>query len=391
MKSNKIVVNIGGANGERVLRIMEPSRFRLGEKHMLPPPKKPILAGGSAVNQACRLLSVGVQAYPIAPIVNDDVGKVILKTLQEHAPNNNIKNSLNSIYMPNNNFTTPFTTILTVGAQRTILTEIRDDIIEAYRGHYDQQIKSFLKSDSCVSEKKRFPDAVMISHIHADRLQKIDESISTKKRGEPGQSGGITQSIIETFSKKKAIIYANFGSSQYKLGTSRWKNMLPYLDCFQLDIDEIRSFCSDVEGLDTLENILNWFKNRCTVIITMERMGAVARLKNSKNIVVAWPYNLRSEQIKDTTGAGDAFAAGVVDHMLDRQLTDDKGLCNAMINGNLWGAFACTTEGGANNCPSRSELENFKRENSLILEAEIKTMDEIKPNLLIFDRIFLRG
>jgi len=374
LSEKRLVVTVGGANGERVLRV-EPAKFRLGTKHTMAPPK--IVAGGSSVNHACRLLAMGIQVFPVLPIVNDGIGQVIAETLDASANVGNCTLDVENLYMEGNDLATPFTTILSVGTQRTVLNEFSDSLIKAFPKHCDNRLATFQRYGSQNRTDIKRADAVMIGHIHADR------------RDHPGLGGGISDSIIRGFHAEGIDVFTNFGSSQYRLGTTRWGFLLDRVKCFQLDIDEMREFCRDADLL-MLEDMLNWFKDKCTVVITMERMGAVACLKGSESVVLAWPYDLKPGEIKDSTGAGDAFAAGIVASALERPLDSDEALCKALENGRLWGAYACTKLGGANECPTHQELDGFKSKHRLFLETECKSMDEARPMLRILDRVFLR-
>ena len=129
LSEKRLVVTVGGANGERVLRV-DPAKFRLGAKHTMAPPK--IIAGGSSVNHACRLLAMGIQVFPVLPIVNDGIGQVIAETLDASANVGNCALDVENLYMEGNDLATPFTTILSVGTQRTILNEFSDSLIKVF-------------------------------------------------------------------------------------------------------------------------------------------------------------------------------------------------------------------------------------------------------------------
>jgi sugar/nucleoside kinase (ribokinase family) len=220
------------------------------------------------------------------------------------------------------------------------------------------------------------PQALVIGHVHADR---------DTARG--GQGGGITQSLIERFSSDDVPVYANFGRAQYALGTTRWEPYLDRLACFQLDIEEMRAFSADA-GIWSLEAILAWFRPRCTVAVTTERMGAVAQLKGSENVILAWPYDLQPEDVVDTTGAGDAFGAGIVASSLTSPLTTDDALLHAVETAVLWSAYACTTLGGAGSCPDCGALEEFAARYPRLLKTECKPVEEALPMLRLLDRVF---
>ena len=372
MGSRKHVVTIGGANGERMI-LLSPEEFQLGKKHTLAPQK--ILAGGSSVNHASRLLAAGIGVTPILPVVNDNVGGLIKETLDLSARAGGRKEDFDNIFVSGASLTTPFTTVLSVGPQRSIFNEFPDELIKIFPEHCEKNINIIKGLMDINPDHEEKPDAFLIGHIHADR------------GAFPGQGGGISENVIRTFSERGISIFVNYGSSQYKLGSSRWKHLLDKITCFQLDINEIREFCGD-EKLVRLEDILSWFKDRCTLIITMERMGAVARQKGSEDIVLAWPYDLKAGEIIDSTGAGDAFAAGVVFSSLEEPLTSDLALCKALETGRLWGAYACTKLGGASECPTQEEVNVFRANHTLFLETETKSIDKARPMLRILDRIF---
>ena len=135
------------------------------------------------------------------------------------------------------------------------------------------------------------------------------------------------------------------------------------------------------------DTIPEWLKTA----ITMERMGAVARLKGSDSVIVLWPYDLGSDEVQDTTGAGDAFMAGVMAQAQKTPLADDDALRQILENGRLWGAYACTTLGGANSCPTSKELDDFRNGHCLLLETDCRPLDEARPILRILDHVFLQA
>ena len=359
-----MVVVIGGANGEHLLRV-NPGHFHLGGKYMATP--LPMMVGGSGVNYACRLLAMGIPVFPILPLANDDVGQMVTIMLGAAANVGSSVLGLEDLYMRGNDLTTPFTTILVVGSERTIINEFSTSIIQAFSEHWERCLHHF--------QRTKMADVVIIGHLHADRCDP------------PGKSGGISENIICRFRAQGDSIFVNFGVSQYRLGTNRWRHLLDKVEYFQLNIDEMREFVSDA-GLESMEDILAWFRDKCTVAITIERMGAVARLKGSDSVILLWPYDLGFDDIRDTTGVGDAFMAGVVAQARETPLDNDDALCRVLENGRLWGAYACTTLGGANECPTPPELDDFRSRHRLLLETECRSLDEAKPMLRILDRIF---
>ena len=356
------VITIGGANAERVL-VVDPDRFQLGGKHTLRPER--LLAGGSAINHACRLLAAGISATPIVPLCRDEVGDVVLATLSDAAERGGLAApEADALFLDVSDLPSPFTTIVTVGSERTIYTEFSNELFDPYEAH-------LLGALSDLDEAA--VDAVMIGHVHADRERA------------PGRQGALTQHVVEVFRAAGKPVFANFGAAQYRLGADRWAPVLPHVTCLQLGIDEARWFVGGGVAVPTLMEILDWFKTRCTVVITMERMGAVARLAGSEHVVLTWPYHI---DVRDPTGAGDAFGAGLVSSMLEHPLDDDASLERAMDRGGLFAARACTTRGGADDCPTAATLDRFRTSNECVSDTEVMVPERARQVVELLDRAF---
>ena len=179
----------------------------------------------------------------------------------------------------------------------------------------------------------------------------------------------------------------NPGSSQFELGTTAFVDVLGSVACLQLHIDEMRIFGRDIFDREpSLVEVLEWFADRCTVVVTLDRLGAVGRLRGSDNLVVTRPFEVDAV---DPTGAGDAFAAGVVASMLDQPLDSDAALERAMDCGGLFAAHACLTHGGAEGCPTHADLETFRASNSRALDTEITTIEQAGRTLTLLDQAFV--
>ncbi|HWO94214.1 MAG TPA: carbohydrate kinase family protein [Dehalococcoidia bacterium] len=357
-------MTIGAANAERLL-VLDPASFGLGRKCTVTP--RPLGAGGSGLNVAARLLATGHAVFPILPVAPDGTGQALLQVLHDAAERGGQTVNVESFMMDGDTSTTPLTTILVLGDQRTVLSEFPDAIVREFVVHWRRRLARL---------GPVMPSAVVIGHIHADR-----------PTSEQGQSGGISQAVIEMFAERGIPIFVNFGASQYTLGIARWSHLLDRVACLQLDIDEARRFVHG-EVRPTLHAMLDWFRDRCTVVITLERLGAVAQFRGSDSVIFAWPYDLPPDVIADTTGAGDAFVAGVVSSALDVPLEDEDALLKAVEKGRLWASYACTTFGGANDCPTHEQLAQFPISHSLLLQSERRRMSEAVPLLRILDRSF---
>lgn len=364
------VLTVGSANAERITRF-ETGAFRLGQKHTVRPSEK--RAGGSAINYACRLLAAGVPVRPVAPIFEDETGREILGALRRAADAGQTAFSSDCV-IRGARAQTPITNVFTSGRERTVVAESSDQTIEPYHRHAVQEIARW--SDS--ARRCGSPAAVMIGHIHADR----DDS--------PGWKGAITQQVATAFSETGAFVYANLGRSQYDLGIRHFEATLRHLDVLQLEVSEAKAFCrSDDADAGSLREILERIARHCTVVLTMERIGALAMRKGSRNTLLAWPCDLASAEIEDTTGAGDAFAAGLVFSVLrEGPIDSDEDLASALEVGRTWGAYACTTVGGASDCPDRERLEAFAAGHRPAADVEILGAGSAEAVDRLLDRVF---
>ena len=225
------VIAIGGGNGERVLAVA-PESYMPGKKHAVSPVE--VRVGGSAVNAACRLLAEGTSVVPIIPLADDYPGRLIKGLIADTARAGGAIASLNDLFMscPDgidpNELRTAFSTILSVGAQRTIMTESSDALITAFPANCREVLPHVLDS---------LPRAALIGHLHADREKA------------PGLAGKLTEEIIGVLAETGVGIFANFGGSQFRLGQARWLDCLTNLSCFQLDIQEMRQFFGGTASL----------------------------------------------------------------------------------------------------------------------------------------------
>jgi sugar/nucleoside kinase (ribokinase family) len=106
--------------------------------------------------------------------------------------------------------------------------------------------------------------------------------------------------------------------------------------------------------------MLRWFQEReITAVLTLDRFGAVATFRGLEGVLFAPSFEL--DDFEDSTGAGDAFGAGLVHSLcLSGGLPTFDGFYSAIKSARLWSAHACTTRGAASQCPSQAELEAFE-------------------------------
>ena len=372
------VLTIGGASIEHGYTIA--GEFDPDAKYSTEP--QPRFAGGSSVNHACRLLAMGIGVHPILPLAKSDpLSETIVAALGASEKAGRARYRRKNLQIRGSRLSTPYTTIIRQGASRAVLNEFAVELMKRFRDHGEHHLDD-------LAPTRRPPDVVMLGHVHADRRPPT--------RGETGFTGAISERFLTSARLGAARKYVNFGSAQYRLGTRRWEKLLSErVSVFQLDIGEIRTFCQDA-GLTnvSLEAILGWFRKRCTVVITLERFGAIGQLKGSEEPVAAWPYLL--EDVRDSTGAGDAMGAGIVAAMLALPFDDEQEPVDARLEkftaalgfGRVCAAHACTTLGGANECPTLDDLARFERREKLHLRDGGLTRSVSSHELFLIDRAF---
>jgi len=374
------VLTIGGASVEHSYAVE--GELRADAKYSAAP--RPRLAGGSSVNHACRLLAMGIDVHPVLPVAGaDPLSRVIVEALEEAAQTGGAKYRRSNFEIRGADLTTPFTTIIRQGASRAALNEFSPTLMQRFEDHVERHLEP-------LAAARRRPDVVMVGHVHADR--------AASQPGDIGFEGAITERILTAAGLASSRKLVNFGQAQYALGSKRWGRLLrDEVDVFQLDIGEVRRFCADAEIPDgSLESILGWFRSRCTVVISLERFGAIGQLAGSDVPVAAWPYVL--EKVTDSTGAGDALGAGLAASMLTLPFDEDGDTAETQLEkfsaalafGRVCGAYACTTLGGATDCPSLEGLARFEQDRTLAARDAELTRAVDAHDLFLIDRAFDR-
>lgn len=348
------IVTIGSGNAENVLSLYD--SVKLGQKHSV---ELKELYGGSGVNHAFRLTTMGYNVFPILSIGHDGTAKRIQKELCKIA-NSNETSPVVIEYIESDKFFEPkivtsTSTVIVEGSKRTIFSQKLDCL-----DHFCQHVGNRLEfiEDLIVN----FPKAIIIGHVHSDSGD-----------CNPGIKGETTKYVINKY-KEKSLIYTNFGNSQIKLGLDEWEAELPHIDVFQLNISEAKRLFSKDGGssirlIDIVEKIRDL---KMTAVITIDRFGAIGIHKDpSKGIIFAWPL-IDVKDIVDTTGAGDAFAAGMVSKLVGKKGFNIYEFLEAMEVGRNWSAYACTTLGGSGECPAKSQLDGFVEKQSSNKNGEIE-------------------
>ncbi|HPQ71158.1 MAG TPA: carbohydrate kinase family protein [bacterium] len=378
-KLDSILV-VGSSTGENTLIIS--GAFEVGRKHLV---SRHNLLGGSGLNYAFRLLNTGHSVIPVLTAGNDATGRhiqgSISKLIRDEVKNYRKFKHINFVNEKGflcDGLNTPQTSIVVSHDTRSIFTE---KLIGANR--YRNYVRSRLnriKSLENVNIK-----GVVIGHIYTD-----SESLSANSPGK------ITKSVID-LCHKKAITYLNFGESQISLGVNFWRDYLKKATVFQLSLSEVRRFFAKDNGGKkvSLIKMIKWFQeNKITAIITLDKYGAIGTYKDGRRgLILCWP--IEPLDIVDTTGAGDAFGSGVIANLYNKSNEIEFiDFYNAMAKARIWAAYACTTIGGANDCPNNHQLAEFESElidnekRSQVDPVEVQKINNCEKILNIFDKAY---
>ncbi len=344
MEENANIVIVGGANIEYI--ITSKKKIVQGAKNSVDIEE---LYGGSGVNYTLRLLHTGEKVYPILFLGDDHAGRQIQREIAKALIANDPKIRYfieeKEFFIPS--VQTPKSTIIVEGTQRTILTHDKNEK-NIFRSFVAKRLKSI---ENC--------GALIIGHIHNDKPALCDRAENLS-----------TIFSIKYFSDKKTLIYANFGASQLDHGFSFWREYLKSIDILQLNICEIKKFFKFTIDNPTLNDVLETLKKlNISAIITLDKFGALGILKDHQDtIFMARPVELGDKFI-DSTGAGDAFCAGMVSVLNGKKRFTQNEFKEAMQTARSWAVYACTSYGGANKCPSAEAIETFHQ--SIVRKNEV--------------------
>lgn len=359
------VITIGSANAESIFKCED--AVILGTKH---DSELENLYGGSGVNFAMRLLAAGKLAIPILPIGNDEIGRSILKTIGNAIGRINtpgpIRKFLNNNRFFSPNIKTPTSGILIDGSNRTIFKQKLVGA-EFFHEHLLMQLDDIEE----VFNKELGP--IMIGHIASDSA-----------------NGLSTESIINRY-HNRSLIYTVFGNSQIKHGLQFWeeKGVFRDIDIFQLNMEEAKRFFLTENRSMTSEEILEWCRTmNLTAVLTMDKFGAIGTYRNLECVYVAYPL-IDEKEVVDSTGAGDAFAAGMVSYLANKREFDDADFNKAMQRGRIWATCACKYIGGTGKDPAQ-ELEQLIRDNPGYdrKSVEVKEIRHAQEVLKFIDMIY---
>ncbi len=337
------VITVGSGAFENI--IVCDGALQLGRKHIV---RQEESLGGSGLNYTLRLLGAGREVLPILPVGSDVRGKLIRQSISAAAANLTAAPLLLKFLNPRQFFVprlkTPRSTILVDQGQTTVFSE---KFVEGkdFRRHLEKRFH-YLEDELGVA-----PGAVVIGHIYSD-----------KSNGHPHIPGECTRYIIEYW-QGKAPIFLNLGHSQIELGIRFWEEPFRQVTAVQMNIWEFKNLMKTGGRLPSLREIIDWFKDRrINSVISMGRFGALGVYGDGKHGLIYGQSLLPPDRVRDTTGAGDAFAAGLVSVLAGKLSFSFDDFRRAIAEAGCWASYACTTFGGSGQCPGRQELDAFRKE-----------------------------
>ncbi len=344
---------VGSGNLEMLLHSPSSERITMGSKHSV---KVESLWGGSGVNFTARLLAAGRSVLPVLPIADDHGGEQIIQALRSVATEggviDDISKQWSELKLFNCEARTPTTVLIIHGSERTAFRQ-QIETGDRYLSEMTSQIDQLCAT--CAT-----PSALLIGHVPRGR-----EAVES--------TAEVVEHLIDKY-RNRALIYSVFGSSQLHLGWEFWeKHIRDNIDIFQLNLSEAKSFFSDDGKASTTEAVLDRLRHLNTsAVLTMDRFGAIAINPQSDDIYMAWPL-INSAEVVDSTGAGDAFAAGMISVLCDiGPGYTTHHFEQALAEGSRWAAAACTIQGGAGRSPGK-ELAAFIDSNERCRRNNIET------------------
>lgn len=340
------IITLGGGNAEYLYELEK--EIVTGEKNTVTEAQE--LAGGGGMNCSARLIAAGFEVYPILAVGDDRSGikikQELISVAQKASASKRMQSFIDSPDFFVSGLTTTFATLIVMAAKRTIL-------VYGARGEpslFQKHVRRRLKQMTALTDS--MPTVIHISHL--PNLVTA-ESVSSEIGNE------VIKNVLRTYGGKCFISF-NPGSSQIRRGIRYWESELKKVSLLQLNMSEAKQIFS-ADGLSTsLVDMITWFKERSiSAVITLDRFGAVGTFKSGKGgIVFAWPIELPAAEVLDPTGAGDAFAAGMISKICENPNFDNQDFHLAIETGRLWSAYACTTLGGAGSCPNLAALSKFQ-------------------------------
>jgi sugar/nucleoside kinase (ribokinase family) len=335
------IIAIGSGNIEHILTAE--GAVRLGHKHAVDAVE---LLGGSCINYFLRLISAGFDTFPIPQIGRDDIGRRIQKGLIQICRQLNLKTRLNNQmldFISTPDFLVPG--IKTSMAAIVVHDGLRTIFSQMHCGS-DIARKHMLQRFSGLTARHQKRASLLIGHVPMDCQE--------------GREGRVTRQLISMVPDHWFTMF-NPGHRQYQLGVHFWEEALHKVDLIQLNLTEIKTFFDESGLPNDLSRMIDYLSKRSlSVVITLNKFGAIGMYRgDTDRMIIAPPMPVID--LVDPTGAGDAFASGIVGRLGGNKSFSFDALVSAIQTGRLWASYACTTLGASYGCPTGDQLQRFNR------------------------------
>ncbi|MFZ5966850.1 MAG: carbohydrate kinase family protein [Bacillota bacterium] len=134
-------------------------------------------------------------------------------------------------------------------------------------------------------------------------------------------------------------------------------HVMEYVDILKISEDEL-AFLADTEDIEKGSLLLHEWYEIPLILVTLGENGSFYRRGTDHGRVNGFEVNA-----VDTTGAGDAFLAGVINKVLEANKNIQEFSCDELkellISGNALGALAAIKKGGIPAMPSKAEINEM--------------------------------
>ena len=370
-KGDKILV-VGGANIENNYSIQ--GKFQIGAKQKSSYSES---FGGGGLNIASRLGKYGLKVLPLLNYGEDSLGQKVFDFIEGNLDWYKNDRQMKKFWRETE-FLVPKThtnssVIISDDEQRTIIYQDLNQPENETSGHshpFQKHVKSMvdsIKSNGIYEEI----GMVVIGHIKEDAYYE----------------GQITKDLIAEFAEKDIFWLPGNTQINMKVGEKEgydfWKEELENINYLQLNLLEMKAFLKnkkltkDFDGTsneDLLHSLLSFLnKDNFYSIITLDLLGSLATKPGTQQVFLSDIYVQKGSV--DPTGSGDAFAAGFISEIQKYNTISNQTIIESMKVARAWGAYATLSMGGAQDLPSREEVERFTNDLNQNMEVGITKFD----------------
>ncbi len=269
----------------------------------------PIYSGGCGLNTSIVLSKLGVKTSLIGSVGTDLFGNFLL----DHLRKNGVK------------------TVLTTQSSK----ESTSVSILFINKRKERSYFHLVGANSKIKINRKELNTIFNSRIFHIGGVNLLPSLDGKPMGE----------ILKKVKSKNTITSVDLAWDVDNKWMEKLKYSLPFIDILMGNEDEIKKLTESSSFKKSFEIL-----HRLGVKIVVAKLGNKGSLVSKENMIIkVEPFNVK---VKDTTGAGDAFAGGFLYGILN-----NKNLYECALIGNYCGALAITEYGSTTAFQKFKELE----------------------------------